>query len=143
MRGNLVYGALTGVLVAALLSPYVQPLGSILLWGITAVQLGLVALVLWRRTGLPFATASMAVGAATGLVLCLRAVGGHRFPEDGLPWITVPLVGILLALLGFLLESRIHRAAWNVWRRRAREATTLDFITLRHIPDLRHRDGDE
>ena len=138
MSGSALYGAIMGLAstLLALIAP--QPAGSIIWWTFLAGQLTWGAAVCWRRTGLPFATAAMAIAAATSAFLAALAATGQVFPDLPLGWWIPVGFGMLSVPLCLLLESRVHRAKWIRWRACNMERKNAwDILTVRHIPHLR------
>lgn len=144
MAGAALYGFCIGVGFVMLVRGAPQPAGSILFWGFFAGQLAWGTTITWRRTGLPFATASMGLAAAQSGAFVVLAAAGWIFPDFPPAW----WIPIGLALAGppilLLIESRVNRAKWIRWRHFMEEATVLDVVTARHIPWLRDQgtDGD-
>src|SRR5688572_2360927 len=113
MWGSAIYGFFLGVGALLFIQVAPQPVGSIIWWGFFAGQLTWGAALCWRRTGLPFATAAMALAAATSATLAALAAAGHVFPDLPSRW-WVPVSACLVSdPLLFLLESRIHRSKWE------------------------------
>lgn len=137
MAGSAVYGFLlgTGFVLLARVAP--QPGGS-LIWGtFLAGQLTWGAIVCWRRTGLPFATASMAIGAAMSACLAVLAATGRVFPDLPLAWWIPVGVGFATGSLCLFVESRVHRDKWRHWAEYMERKNAWDIFTGRHIPRLR------
>ena len=81
MRGAAVYGFIVGLVVLFLSRIAPQPAGSVIWWSVLAVQLTWGSTRCWRRTGLPFASAAMAIGAAASALLAVLATQGRVFPN--------------------------------------------------------------
>jgi hypothetical protein len=71
------YGILVGLFGGAMIMLAPRPAGSIVWWGLLTAQLSAGAVVLWRRSGMPFASASMAIGAATSAMLVWLATSSR------------------------------------------------------------------
>lgn len=136
MSGSAVYGLVRGVGSVLLTRIAPQPIGSILWWGVLAGQLTWGAALCWRRTALPFATAAMAIGAATSAILTTLAVTGRVFPDLGRGWWVLVGLGFVAGPLCLLVESRLHRAKWLQWGRYMERKNAWDIFTGLHIPDL-------
>ena len=85
MRAAALYGVLLVVVFEVFTKRLPQPTGSISMLGLFTAQLTWITAICWRRTGLPYATASMAVptheGATIEVVWLTRTqVGGARGP---------------------------------------------------------------
>jgi len=137
MKGAAVYGFFWGLGAVFLTRIAPQPAGSVIWWGVLAVQLTWGATRCWRRTGLPFASAAMAIGAAGSALLAVLATQGRVFPNLPLQW-WVP-IGVLLisAPLCLGVESVVHREQWERWRAYMEHMTAWDIIAGRHFPRLR------
>jgi hypothetical protein len=138
MWGSAVYGFFLGMVTPLFTMVAPQPMGSILLWGALACQLTWGATLCWRRTGLPFATGAMAVGAAMSGVVAGLAAAGHVFPYLPIAWWGLVGAGFLAPPLLFLIESRVHRAKWMQWKRYMEPMSAWDILRGRHIPELRN-----
>jgi hypothetical protein len=141
MQGSAVYGVFMGLTFGVLTRAAPQPAGSIVFWGFVAAQLAWGAAICWRRTGLPFATASMATGAALSAWFAVLAATGRVFPD--LPrsmWVPAG-IGFLLGPLFFLIESRVNRDKWTQWTHYMERKSAWEIFTGRHIPQLRDDNG--
>jgi hypothetical protein len=102
-----------------------------------AVQLAWIARVCWCRTGLPCAAAAMALASTASAIVAVLAWEGHRANSIPLSWL-IPLAVVAgAAPLCLLIESRLHRPEWAAWRDYEEDKSLWDFLTGRHIPDLR------
>ena len=137
MWGSALYGLFGGIAFALLAQAAPQPAGSIIWWSFLAGQLTWGAAVCWRRTGLPFATAAMAISAVDSALLAVLAGTGHVFPDLPLRWWIPVGVGFLSSPLCLLVESRVHRAKWTRWGQYMERKNAWDIFTGRHIPYLR------
>jgi hypothetical protein len=137
MWGSAVYGFFLGVGALLFIRAAPQPVGSILWWGFFAGQLTWGAALCWRRTGLPFATAAMAIAAATSGILAALAAAGHVFPDLPRAWWAPVGTGLLSGPLFFLIESRVHRAKWMQWKQYMEPKNAWEILMGRHIPELR------
>jgi hypothetical protein len=137
MVASALYGLLIGIAFVLFTQVAPQPTGSIVFWGVVAVQLAWGAVACWRRTGLPFATSAMAIGAAMSACLAVLAATGRIFPDlsRGL-WVPVG-IGLAIGPLFLLIESRVNRAKWREWAHYMERKNVWDILTARHIPDLR------
>src|SRR5688500_5923135 len=87
----------TAIFVLNELTP--QPAGAIILYALLIVQASRGALICWRRTGLPFMTASMVNAAVMSVCLIVLVATGHPTEEMGLEaWV---LLGGFIATIGF------------------------------------------
>jgi len=136
----MVASALDGVLIGIAFVGFVrmapQP-ASILCWSFFAARLTWGAVITWRRTGLPFATAAMAFGALLSACLAVLAATGRIFPDLPLRlWIPVG-IGMALGPIFFWVESKKNPAKWQRWGRDMERKGVGDIFTARHIPQLR------
>lgn len=141
MEGAALYGVCIGIGFTVFVRGAPQPAGSMLFWGFFAAQLAWGTRIVWRRTGLPFATAANALAAVQCAAFVVLAVTGWIFPDFPAAW-WMP-IGLALAAPPILLfvESRVNREKWMRWRRFMEHASVLDVITARHIPWLRDEGG--
>ena len=141
MYGAATYGmfVLFPIVILKNLAP--QPAGTVAFWTLLAAQFTWLATLTWRRTGLPFATASSAIGAlAVAAVAVLKARGQAGFLVEGI--FAGVVVGTVFAC--DFAESRVHPVEWRECRAHAERMTAWDILAGRHIPYLRHHDnGDD
>ena len=132
------YGMIIGVAFFVFTRLLPQPLGSIVYWGLLSVQLAWGAVLTWRRTALPFATAGLVTGAATATSLVVLAAIGHPYPNE-MPqsWLLLS-GGFIVAPLFLLIESRVNPAKWKQWAQHMENKSAWDIVTGRHIPQLRN-----
>jgi hypothetical protein len=138
MRGAMVYGGCLG-LGFATAQWFAQPIVWVVCWTALTLQLGWGAALTWRRTALPFATMGMLLGGTATGALAVLSVVGFVFPALPLR-LAVPVYSLVVAVpLCFLIESRVHRAAWLQWQEYMRAMSAIDIVRGRHIPNLRDR----
>jgi hypothetical protein len=135
--GSAIYGFFIGIGALLFMQNAPQPVGSILWWGFFAGQLIFGAVLCWRRTRLPLATAAMGIAAVTSGMLSVLAAVGHEFPDLPHQWWLPVGAGLVAGPLLFLVESRIHRSRWKLWRQYMEPKTAGDIFRDRHIPDMR------
>ncbi|MBW3572962.1 MAG: hypothetical protein KY467_17845 [Gemmatimonadetes bacterium] len=130
------YGLLAGVAAAILLILAPQPQGAVAAFALVAAQLLAGAAILWRRTGLKYATASLITGAAgAALIAYLFAAGLELFSLSA-----APVAAAVLLIAGpvlFAVEARANPAKWRAWREQVENASVVDLLRGRHIPHLR------
>jgi hypothetical protein len=131
------YGLLLGVTIQVFTKTFPQPLGSITLWTLLTMQLTWGAVICWRRTGLPYATAAMAVGAVICSYLAILAATGRVLPHLSTPWWIPLAVSFVSSPILFFLESRRNPAKWKAWGAYMERTTLWDMLRGRHIPQLR------
>jgi hypothetical protein len=135
-------GVIYGLFIAAVIllvekfTP--QPLGSAILWVAFAVQLAWAALLTWRRTGLPFASAAMLISAAGMMMFAVLGVSVRVVPSMSTGAAMALGALIVTGPLCLLAESRVHPKEWAEWKGHMEQATLWEMLTGRHIPDLRH-----
>jgi hypothetical protein len=131
------YGFFIGIVFFVLSDLIAQPLGSLVFWSVVGIQLSWAAVTCWRRTGLPFATASMASGAVTSGCLVVLAAMGSPFPNLA-PESWVFFAGATaLGPLFLFIESRVNPSRWKQWAQHMERTKAWDMFTGRHIPQLR------
>jgi hypothetical protein len=134
--GAAVYGLLGGVWMFMLGRVAPQSAGSVVLWGGYAVYGVWGGITLWRRTGLPFATAAVFLATAIALLMAL-AIAGWPFPQRPPGWLT-PVTALLLLLpILLVVESRVHPGQWAQWKAYAEDKNAWDILLGRHVPYLR------
>lgn len=133
------YGLFLAVAIIVLTSIVPQPAGAIVLFALFTVQLSWGAVICWRRTGLPFMTATLVHGAVMSLSLVVLEASGHPLrdlaPESWVPYIGACVTGPLL----MRIESRVNQTKWEEMARHMEDMTVWDIITGRHFPQLRDR----
>lgn len=131
------YGVLVGIASLVCFRWLPQPIGAVVFWGATAIQLGIGARVCWRRTGLPFASAAMANGAMLAACLVILAFMGQPFPNLApASWVLFGS-GALMGPIFLWIESRVHQTKWAEWRRHMENKGVWDVLMFRHLPHLR------
>ena len=135
---SVLYGILIGISSLVFTQVVPQPLGSVILWGFLSAQLSWGALVCWRRTGLAFVTAALALGSAMSAGLLVLATTG-RVIQNLLPesWVSLG-AGLVMVPLFLLIESQVNRAKWKQWARYMESKNVWDIVTWRHIPHIRN-----
>jgi len=131
------YGALLGIVMVVLTKVAPQPAGAVMFWSLICVQMALVAMTCWRRTGLPFATAAMINGSVVSAGLVVLALIGQPFPNLApASWV---LFGCEAAIgpVFLVIESRVNHEKWQAWARHMEGQTLWHVVAGRHIPDLR------
>jgi hypothetical protein len=135
--GSGLYGALLGLIIVVLMKFAPQPAGAIIFWSLICIQLAWGALMCWRRTGLPFASAAMINGSVMSVGLVVLALIGQPFPHLApASWVLVGC-GAAIGPLFLLIESRVNQVKWQEWKRHMEHQTVWQIATGRHIPDLR------
>jgi len=143
MLGAKNYGYFLGIACFLLIRVAPQPGGSIVWWSFLAVQLTWGATICWRRTGLPFASAAMGIGAICSALLAVLASAGHVFPDLPIEWWVPVAVLMISSPVCLFVESRVHHAQVLRWRDYMLRKTVWDILTGRHIPRLRDTMGTE
>ncbi|MGV3518929.1 hypothetical protein [Luteitalea sp.] len=136
------YGFVLGLAFFLMTKIAPQPTGSVIWWSFLTIQLGIGARLCWQRTGLPFVTTAMTLGALDCALLATFASRGMLYPA--LPSAWWPLVGSGMVACPTLLfvESRVNRDRWNQWRAFMQRSSVLDILRGRHIPNLRQPSQD-
>jgi hypothetical protein len=131
------YGLLLALIVVIVQFFAPQPAGFTIFLFLMGLQLVTGAIVTWRRTALPFSTASMATA---GVILLLLAwLHWSGITPATLPplWAAAVLVG--LSVPGFLmwLDSKKYPDKWAEWRAFMEDKNAIAILLGRHIPNLR------
>jgi hypothetical protein len=77
------YGVLLGIVMVVLTTLAPQPAGAIIFWSLICIQLSWCAVICWRRTDLPFASAAMINGSVMSAGLVVLALMGQRAEPNG------------------------------------------------------------
>lgn len=136
MNPGVRYGLLVVAPLMALLTLAPQPLGSAVAFGVIAAQGVYGAVLVWRRTGLKYATASLitgAVGAALMAYLFARGVDVWALSPASMLALFLMVGGIVL----FVIEERVSPDKWQAWREFMADKSVPDILRGRHIPHLR------
>ncbi|HUP46261.1 MAG TPA: hypothetical protein VM779_12190 [Thermoanaerobaculia bacterium] len=134
MNAGAQYGLLLAIVFIA--AGALGSLGTALFFLLMAAQLAVGAVIVWRRTGLPWATLGDVVGA-------VGALAAATLFARGIPLVSLSaesIVFFIAALTGPLLlavEAHVHRQQWQRWRAWMSEMSAIDVLLGRHIPDLR------
>lgn len=137
MKAAGVYGLVGGLsfsLVAALVP---QPWAFILLFGVTAVQLTAGAIITFRRTGLPFASLAMVIGAVESAVVVVLYATGYTLFTTPRPWAIVFWAGMVATPAVLYVDAFVNEDKWEAWKRHMESCSARDIFAGRHIPDLR------
>ena len=135
----IVIGALMGALFSSTYIAFQQ--GSATGAGVLLVLFGVLGAVravqAWRRTGLPLATAGIAV-AASSLIAAGSAIALGWDPRTN-PKVTLLLIAVFVLIPGLLMfaESRRSPEAWRRWKVEGGVKSPLDYLTGRNIPHIR------
>lgn len=130
------YGLVLGLVMAVLIIVAPQPAGSVVAFTLIAAQAAVGAVVLWRRTGLKYATASLITGAAGAALLAYLAASGAEM----LSLSAGPIAALVLLVAGIVLfgiEARVNPEKWQAWRDCLAGKSVADMLLGRHIPHLR------
>jgi hypothetical protein len=97
------------------------------------------AVVCWRRTALPYATAAMAEGAMISALFAILGANGHVFPNIPAAYGVVVAIGLAAGPLLLWGESKKNPERWGAWKNHMERLTLWDILRGRHIPELRDR----
>jgi hypothetical protein len=133
------FGLLLGVAIVAVSEVAPQPVGWVVFCTVWAMAGTWSAVICWRRTGLPYATASMVEGAFTMALLAVLAATGRVLPGVAPPigWFIVHALSVVAGTLLLWVESKKNPERWRAWRDYVERVTLWDVLRGRHIPDLR------
>jgi hypothetical protein len=136
MNAGTRYGLFVSIPLLVLLILAPQPLGASAAFALIAAQLAVGAAIVWRRTGLKYAAASMVTGGAG----C--ALAAYLFAAGVDLWALSPAsAAALLLLVGspvlFVVEERANPEKWRAWREFMASKSVADVLRGRHIPHLR------
>jgi hypothetical protein len=141
MAAGALYGLFLAVVTVVLTTVLPAALGWTILWAALSLQLIIGAAVVWRRTALPAMTFAFAWGGAAASVFAVMCARGQLFEDL---YSRAPITLTIVVFLGPLVmfsEKWLHRAKWQALKLMSDEATFLDVLAFRHIPDLRVTDG--
>jgi hypothetical protein len=132
------YGFALGTATVILGSLAPQPGGSVALWTVLAFDLLTAAAVTWRRTGMPFATASMVSGAAQLGLMAWLAFHGHRLLDMSADRLVAFGLWIAVGVALLYLESLVNKEKWQIWKDHTERVSFWGMLLMRHIPQLRN-----
>jgi hypothetical protein len=135
------YGLSLGFAMAILRVACGDAVAWLIFWLATAMQLGVGASLVWRRTRLPRMTGAFGLGAAQSAMFAMLAARGVQFRD--LLFDHPVLVTTLLCVPAVLLFSErwFSKEKWDTCKHYAERATVGDLLTYRHIPNLRVHDA--
>ena len=131
------YGLVLGLVMICLTMIAPQPIGSVIFWLALSIQLSFGTVQLWRRTGLPFATSAMIIGALVSFFLSWAYSRGYELFSLPLAWGIIVWLSIIAGPLLLFVESRVNPEKWKVWREASENSSVWDMLLGRHIPQLR------
>jgi hypothetical protein len=114
-----------------------QPVAGVAVLGLMAVQLLVGAVVVWRRTGLKYATSSLLTGAVGAAVLAYLLATGAAVFSLSAGWAVAVVLLLISGPLLFALEARANPDKWRAWREFMEHKSAMDVLRGRHIPHLR------
>jgi hypothetical protein len=137
MNAGARYGLLISIPLMLLLILAPQPVGGVAVLGLMAVQLLVGAALVWRRTGLKYATSSMLAGAVgTAALAYLLATGAAVFSLSA-GWAVALVLLLISGPVLFAVEARANPDKWQAWREFMEHKSVADMLRGRHIPHLR------
>jgi hypothetical protein len=136
MVGSMIFGGVLGFLGPLAMMAAPQPAGTVIFCGGLAMYMTWGALLIWRRTGLPFVTAAVLLAAIESAIWVAAAIIGYRFPALPTSWAALFYSLIVVGIVLMIAEQRIHADEWELWRRHMEHMGARDLLTGRHIPDL-------
>lgn len=95
------------------------------------------AVTTWRRTRLPYATASMMMGAVAFIAIAWEAGTTETLRDVMMRWMWPFLAWVVAGTAIMHLEPLVHREKWAAWKRHMEDMSFGDTLLMRHIPDLR------
>jgi hypothetical protein len=143
MPASAKYGFLLGLLYAFLLDVFPRPIGSVIVWTEIAIQAAVVELIVWRRLRLRWFALGGVVGLLTSVAMIfISARGLDLVTVVGIlpvPAVIAVWTGLLFVPLSLGLEAARNSEEWRAWSEQTKNASLIDMLTLRHIPDLHSR----
>lgn len=133
------YGLFLGVVMFVMMNLIPQPAGTVIFFALVTVQLSRGALICWRRTRLPFMTATLVHGAVMSLSLVVLEASGHPFRNLAPESLVLYVGGVVTAVLLMRIESRVNQPKWKALARHMEHQTVWDIVTGRHFPEIRDR----
>ena len=91
----------------------------------------------WTRTRLPYATASMCMGAVAFIAIAWEAGMRHTLADVVMRWMWPFLIWTVAGMAIMYVEPLANREKWAAWRRHMEGMSFGDMLLMRHIPDLR------
>lgn len=137
MNAGARYGLMIGIPLALLLILAPQPVAGVAVLGLMAVQLLVGAVLVWRRTGLKYATSSMLAGAVGAAVLAYLLASGAAVFSLSAGWAVAVVLLLISGPVLFAVEAWANPEKWQAWREFMENKSAMDVLRGRHIPRLR------
>lgn len=109
MAGAAGFGLLIGVIAVVLTRVMPANLGWAVFFGCASIQLGISAIVTWRRTRLILSSAAMAFGSLFSVSIVALAGFGFGWPDLLRNQWVIVVPALLVGPALDLIESRVHR----------------------------------
>jgi hypothetical protein len=133
MAGSM-YGAAAIVFLTIALP---EPLGWTVCFSLIALQSGIGAVLIWRRTRLQMMACSFVWVSGAFVVCAIAASRGLKLEDLFLQDPLLVVAAIAVPAFMSFSERWQHPVEWAQVRQRANESSLMDILTFRHIPDLR------
>lgn len=137
MNAGARYGIFVSIPLILLLILAPQPVAAVAVLGLMAVQLLVGAVLVWRRTGLKYATSSMLAGALGAAVLAYLFATGAAVFSLSAGWAVAIVLLLIAGPVLFAVEAWANPEKWRAWREFMEHKSAMDVLRGRHIPRLR------
>lgn len=137
MNAGTRYGLLISIPLMLLLILAPQPVAGVAVLGLMAAQLLAGAVLVWRRTGLKYATSSMLAGAVGAAVLAYLLATGAAVFSLSAGWAVAVVLLLISGPVLFAVEAWANPGKWRAWREFMEHKSAMDVLRGRHIPRLR------
>jgi hypothetical protein len=137
MKAGILYGLMLGIVTPLLTKVAPQPGGSILMWGVIAVQLACAAALTRERMGLFFSSLAMALGSAWAIMVVALYAAGYDMFTFPMPWAAFYWLGAIVIPATLHVDMLLHPTKWEAWKQHMKGLGLWDLLRFRHIPDLR------
>jgi hypothetical protein len=108
-----------------------------LFWGVVAAQTLAAGWLTWRRTGLRWYTINMFHGAMIEAALVPFCLAGYSVESVPMAWKLIFAANAAIAIAMNVASQYEDRDKTARWKAALAKASWTDFLTFRHIPNLR------
>ena len=136
MRSATLFGFIVGLAFPLATKVAPQPAGSILWWGLAAVQLAWASALVRERTGLLFSSLAMALGSVFAIAMVAAAATGYDLFTLPMPWLALLWSGVFVVPILLYVDKLVEPTKWEAWKAHQESMSLWDLLRFRHIPSL-------
>jgi len=137
MKNAMLWGLSGGLLGFVFLALLPQPYGSVVWFVVVAIYALAGAVVVWRRTGLGWATAGIVVSAAGALLMARLQLFDDWLVMPALGWLLGAMGLVFLTLLCAFVETARNHPAWQRWEEELERVALWEMLLFRQVPVVR------